>query len=189
MGGHLSPTVTELLVAWSAGDRGALEQLMPAVYAELRRLARGHLARERNQTLQPTALVHEAFIRLVNQRSVTWQNRAHFLAIAARLMRRIVMNRARRRSAAKRGGGTPDVSIEDTAILSDERAADLIALDDALITLAAMDPRQSQIVELRFFGGLSVEETGEILGISPGTVKREWRTAKAWLHSEVLRVK
>jgi RNA polymerase sigma factor (TIGR02999 family) len=186
---HPSPTATELLVAWSAGDRSALEQLMPAVYGELRRLARWQLARERGQTLQPTALVHEAYLKLIDQRSVNWQNRAHFFAIVARLMRRIVMKRARRRRAAKRGGGAVDVGLDDTAILSDERAADLIALDDALTTLAAMDPRPSEIVQLRFFGGLSVEETGEVLGISAGTVKREWRTARAWLHTQVLRVK
>ena len=160
---------------------------MPAVYAELKRQARWHLAREPGHTLQPTALVHEAYVKLVDQRSVNWQNRAHFFAIAARLMRRIVMKRARRRRAVKRGGGAREVSIDNAMLLSDERAADLIALDDALTTLAAMDSRQSQIVELRFFGGLSVEETGEILAISAGTVKREWRTAKAWLHTEVSR--
>ena len=160
---------------------------MPVVYAELKRLARWHLARERGHTLQPTALVHEAYLKLVDQRAVEWQNRAHFFGIAARLMRRIVMQRARRTRAAKRGGGAVDVSIDDATILSDERAADLIALDDALTRLAAMDPRQSRIVELRFFGGLSVEEIGAVLGISAGTVKREWRTAKAWLHKEVAR--
>jgi len=178
---------TQLLVAWNRGDRAALEQLMPVVYAELKRLARWHLARERGHTLQPTALVHEAYLKLVDQRAVEWQNRAHFFGIAARLMRRIVMQRARRTRAAKRGGGAVDVSIDDATILSDERAADLIALDDALTRLAAMDPRQSRIVELRFFGGLSVEEIGAVLGISAGTVKREWRTAKAWLHKEVAR--
>jgi RNA polymerase sigma factor (TIGR02999 family) len=180
-----SPTVTQLLVSWNNGDRAALQQLMPVVYSELKRLARWHLARERGHTLQPTALIHEAYIKLIDQRAVDWQNRAHFFAITAQLMRRIVMKRARRRRAAKRGGGAVDVSIDDATILSDERGADLIALDDALMRLATMDPRQGRIVELRFFGGLSVEETGEVLGISAGTVKREWRTAKAWLHKEV----
>ena len=187
MGASPSPAVTQLLVAWSGGDQGALEQLITAVYAELKRRARWHLAGERCHTLQPTALVHEAYVKLIDQRRVNWQNRAHFFAIAARLMRRIVMKRARRRRAAKRGGGAGEVSIDNAMNLSNERAVDLIALDDALTKLAAMDSRQSQIIELRFFGGLSVEETGEILAISAGTVKREWRTAKAWLHTEVSR--
>ncbi len=187
MSGSSSPTVTDLLVAWNGGDRAALDALLPAVYVELRRLAGRHLAGSRGHTLQPTALVHEAYLKLIDQRAVDWQNRAHFFAIAARLMRRIVLKRARRRRAAKRGGGAVDVSIDDATLLSNERAADLIALDEALTKLAAMDRRQSEIVELRFFGGLSVEETGAVLGISTGTVKREWRTAKAWLHKEVAR--
>lgn len=178
-------SVTQLLVAWSGGDREALDQLMPAVYGELKRIARYHLARERASTLQATALLNEAYLKLVDQRSVTWQNRAHFFAIAARLMRRIVLKQARRRRAAKRGAGVVDVRIDDVEIASGERPVDLIALDEALTRLAALDPRQSEIIELRFFGGLSNEEVAEVLQVSTGTVKREWRTARAWLRKEV----
>lgn len=185
MGGSSLPDVTQLLLAWSGGDRAAVEPLIAAVYAELKQLARRQLARERGHTLQPTALVHEAYMKLVDQRSVDWQNRAHFFAVAAALMRRIVLKRARRRGAAKRGGGIADLSIDDAIITAAERATDLIALDDALTRLAAMDPRQGQVVELRYFGGLNVEETAAVLGISAGTVKREWRSAKAWLHKEI----
>nr|WP_110171324.1 sigma-70 family RNA polymerase sigma factor [Luteitalea pratensis] len=187
MNGRYSPTVTQLLVAWNGGDREALEQLLPLVYAELKRLARGQLSRERRATLQPTALVHEAFVKLVDQRVVDWQNRAHFFGIAACLMRRIVLQRARHIRAGKRGGGALHVAIDDATVLSDERSAELVALDAAMVKLAAMDPRQGRIVELRFFGGLSVEETGEVLGISAGTVKREWRSARAWLYKEIAR--
>ena len=175
------PAVTQLLQAWGRGDRSALEELIPVVYDELKRMARRHVARERAQTLQATALVHEAYMRLVDQRSVSWQNRAHFFAIAARLMRRIVMNRARRRHAAKRGGAAADLCVDEVEIGSGEPPLDLIALDSALTRLETVDPRQERIVELRFFGGLSIEETAEALEISPATVKREWRTAKAWL--------
>ena len=187
MGACSSLDVTQLLVAWSGGDRAAIEPLMSAVYAELKRLARGQLVRERGHTLQPTALVHEAYMKLVDQRAVDWQNRAHFFAIAAQLMRRIVLKRARRRRAAKRGGGIADLQIEEASIASDERDVDLLALDEALTRLTAMDPRQGQVVELRFFGGLSVEETAAVLCVSAGTVKREWRSAKAWLHKEITR--
>jgi len=181
------PAVTQLLMAWSQGDRSALEQLMPLVYNELKRMARRHVARERRQTLQATALVHEAYLKLVDQRSVSWQNRAHFFAIAARLMRRILMKRARRRQALKRGGAAEQLCVNEVEVASGEAPVDLIALDAALTRLAAVDPRQEQIVELRFFGGLSIEETAEALDTSPATVKREWRTAKAWLYKEILR--
>jgi RNA polymerase sigma factor (TIGR02999 family) len=187
MGASASVDVTQLLVAWSGGDRAAIGPLMSAVYAELKRLARGQLARERGHTLQPTALVHEAYMKLVDQRAVDWQNRAHFFAIAAQLMRRIVLKRARRRRAAKRGGGIVDLHLQDASLVSTERDLDLIAMDEALTRLTAMDPRQGQVVELRFFGGLSVDETAAVLGVSAGTVKREWRSAKAWLHKEVTR--
>jgi RNA polymerase sigma factor (TIGR02999 family) len=179
--------VTELLVAWTEGDRYALERLMPVVYEELRRLARRQMRLERNHTLQATALVHEAYMKLIEQHSVSWQNRAHFFAIAARLMRRIVMKRARRRATLKRGGGRDDVRLEDVDVASTQQTVDVVALDDVLTRLAAFDPRQCEIVELRFFGGLSIEETAGVLGVSTGTVKREWRTAKAWLHKEIAR--
>jgi RNA polymerase sigma factor (TIGR02999 family) len=185
MGASSSLDVTQLLVAWSAGDRQAIEPLMSAVYTELKRLARRQLVRERGHTLQPTALVHEAYMKLVDQRAVDWQNRAHFFAIAAQLMRRIVLKRARRRRAAKRGGGIADLHIEEALIAPGERDFDLIALDEALTRLTAMDFRQGEVVQLRYFGGLSVEETAEVLRVSAGTVKREWRSAKAWLHKEI----
>jgi RNA polymerase sigma factor (TIGR02999 family) len=180
-----SQDVTQLLVAWSAGNRAAAEPLLAAVYAELKRLARSQLARERSHTLQPTALVHEAYMKLVDQRAVDWESRAHFFGIAAQLMRRIVLKRARRRSAAKRGGGIADLNLDDASIPAAERPSELITLDAALTRLAAMDARQSQVVELRYFGGLGVEETAAVLGISTGTVKRDWRSAKAWLHKEI----
>jgi RNA polymerase sigma factor (TIGR02999 family) len=177
--------ITQLLVAWSGGDQSALEQLMPAIYGELKRLARRHLARERGQTLQATALVHEAYIKLIDQHSVSWQNRAHFFAIAARLMRRIVMNHIRTTQAAKRGSGATHVSLEDVEIRRDERPIDLSVLDDAMTRLAALDPLQGEIIELRFFGGLTIDEIAETLAVSPGTLKRELRAARAWLYKEV----
>ena len=159
---------------------------MPVVYGELRRLAQHYLRRERpDHTLQATALVHEAYQRLVDQRAVTWQNRAHFFGVAAQLMRRILVDHARRHHAAKRGGTALKVSLNDVVLAAEERAEDLVALDDALNRLAAMDPRQGRVVELRLFGGLTVEETAEVLRISPATVKREWTTAKAWLSREI----
>ena len=182
-----SPDVTRLLVAWGGGDRAASEPLMAAVYGELKRLARRQLARKRGHTLQPTALVHEAYMKLVDQRAVDWQNRAHFFAIAAQLMRRLVLKTARRARAIKRGGGVPDLDIDAAAIAAEERAPDLIVLDEALTRLAAMDPRQSQIVELRYFGGLTVDDVAAVVGVSAGTVTREWRSAKAWLHKEITR--
>ena len=187
MGPSTSLDVTQLLLAWSGGDRAAIGPLMSAVYAELKHLARGQLGRDRGHTLQPTALVHEAYMKLVDQRAVDWQNRAHFFAIAAQLMRRIVLKSARRRRAAKRGGGIADLHLEDASAASGERDLDLIAMDEALTRLTAMDPRQGQVVELRFFGGLSVDETAAVLRVSAGTVKREWRSAKAWLHKEITR--
>jgi RNA polymerase sigma factor (TIGR02999 family) len=177
--------VTRLLAAWGQGDESARDRLMPLVYAELHRLASRHLARERESTLQTTALVHEAYLKLVDQRAASWQNRAHFFAIAARLIRRILIDHARRRDRARRGGGAPHVSIDEAAAVSIERSAELIALDEALTELAAIDPRKSEVVELRFFGGLSVEETAAALGVSAVTVMRDWSTARAWLHRAI----
>ncbi len=175
-----------MLVAWSNGDRTALDRLMPLVYDELRRLAHRYLGRERaGHTLQTTALVNEAYLKLVNEREMHWQNRAHFFAVAAQLMRMILVDYARSRNYAKRGGGAHRVSFDEALAVSDERAAELIALDDALKTLAALDERKSQVAELRFFGGLSVEESAEVLKVAPVTVMREWRLAKAWLHREL----
>jgi len=178
--------VTQLLVAWNQGDQAALDQLLPAVYEELRRLARNYLRQERpGHTLQPTALVHEAYLRLIDQRNVTWQNRAHFLGMAAQMMRRILINHALAKKAGKRGGLSERITLDKALNFAEQRELDLVALDDALKGLAALDPEQGRIVELRFFGGLSIEETAEVLGISPATVKREWGTAKMWLHREL----
>jgi RNA polymerase sigma factor (TIGR02999 family) len=178
--------VTQLLIAWSNGDRGALEKLMPLVYDELRRLARRYMNREpAGHTLQTTALVNEAYLRLIEQKEVKWQNRAHFFAISAQLMRRILVSMARARQADKRGGEARQVSLDEAMVFSEERAAELVALDDAMNELAALDPRRSRVVELRYFGGLSVEETAEVLKVSPDTVMREWKRAKAWLYAEL----
>ena len=178
--------LTELLSAWSDGDKAALEQLMPVIYQELRRLAAGHMARERaDHTLQATALVNEAYLRLIDQKRVRWQNRAHFCGIAAQMMRRILVDYARARCRTKRGGGAPVVSLDEAAMVSSEKASEVIAVDDALNRLTAMDARKSRVVELRFFAGLTVEETAEVLQVSPNTVLRDWRTAKAWLHGEL----
>jgi RNA polymerase sigma-70 factor, ECF subfamily len=183
-----SHEVTQLLFAWRNGDRAALDKLTPLVYAELRRLASHYLRRERkDHTLQGTALVHEAYIKLIGHSEPEWQNRAHFFGVAARLMRQILVDHARRRRAAKRGGGAHDVSLEEAAVFSDERASELVALDDALECLADFDPRKSRIVELRYFGGLSIEEIGEVEGISVATVRRQMRLAEAWLHREMRR--
>jgi RNA polymerase sigma factor (TIGR02999 family) len=179
-------TPTQLLSAWSDGDNAALEQLMPMVYEELHRLAARQLACERaDHTLQPTALVNEAYFRLIDQTRVRWQNKAHFLGIAAQMMRRILVDYARARRYAKRGGGAPVVTLDEAAALSVERASELVAVDDALTRLSEVDSRKARVVELRFFGGLSVEETAEVLQIAPNTVVRDWRTAKAWLHREL----
>ncbi len=178
--------VTQLLVAWGNGDEAARDQLMPLVYDELHRLAHQYMNRERpGHTLQTSALVNEAFVRLVGQRDVHWQNRAHFFGIAAQMMRRILVDYARNRHYAKRGGSARQVSLNEALIVSEERSAEVVALDDALKSLAIMDQRKSQIVELRFFGGLSIEETAEVLAVSPGTVMRDWTLAKAWLRREM----
>lgn len=181
--------LTELLAAWSDGKREALDELLPLVEGELRRLAHRYMSRERpGHTLQTTALVNEAYLRLIDQKEVRWQNRAHFFAIAAQMMRRILINHARDRAAFKRGGaGARKISLEDVAELSDERAAELVALDEALDSLARIDERKGRVVELRYFGGLSVEEVAEVLGVSPDTVTRDWRSAKAFLHRELQR--
>lgn len=178
--------ITQLLVRWRAGDRRALDELMPLVYHELHRLAAHYLRGERRgHTLQTTALVNEAYLRLAGHEKIQWQNRAHFFGIAARLMRQILVDYARRQRYAKRGGDAQRVTLDETVIVSKDRAAEVVALDDALKSLAAIDPRQSQIVELRFFGGLSIEETAEVLAVSPGTVMRDWTLAKAWLRREI----
>ena len=178
--------VTQLLVDWSNGNKAALDQLMPIVYTELRRLASNYLRKERhNHTLQSAALVNEAYLRLVDYSNLRWQDRAQFFGLAAQLMRRILIDHARSHRYAKRGGGAHKVSLDAAAILSEERAADLVALDDALTSLAGIDPRKSHVVELRFFGGLSIEETAEVLKVSSMTVQREWRWAKAYLYREV----
>ncbi|MEM7583358.1 MAG: sigma-70 family RNA polymerase sigma factor [Acidobacteriota bacterium] len=179
--------VTQLLIDWNRGDREALDLLMPLVYDELHRLAERYMRRERaGHTLQPTALVNEAYLQLVDQTRVKWQNRAHFFGVAAQMMRRITMLHVRKLRAAKRGGGnTPRITFDEELLLPIQRADDLIALDDALDDLAAFDPRMSRIVELRFFGGMKIEETAEALGVSTATVKREWRAAKAWLANDM----
>lgn len=179
--------ITQLLIDWGKGDQAALEQLMPLVYSELRRLASNYLRRERaGHTLQPTALVNEAYLRLVGQKNAKWQNRAQFFAISAQFMRRILVDHARRHQAAKRGGSEQQrLSITSAEELISEPAIDLLVLNEALDELAKMDPQQSRIVELRFFGGLSIEETGEVLGISHSTVEREWKSARAWLRGQM----
>ncbi|MGB6942948.1 MAG: sigma-70 family RNA polymerase sigma factor [Bryobacteraceae bacterium] len=178
--------VTHLLIQWSKGDSAALEALVPLVYDELRRLAQVYLSREKpGHTLSSTALVHEAYLRLVKQKDVTWQNRAHFFAVAARMMRRILVDHARRHGFAKRGGGAMTLSLDEAMAPAAQREVNLVALDDALDTLAKLDERQSRMVELRFFGGLSIEETSEVLGVSAPTVKREWASARAWLYREI----
>ena len=178
--------LTQLLLAWSDGDKTALDKLLPLVYDELRRLARHYMSRERaGHTLQTTALVNEAYLRLIDQKQVRWQSRAHFFAIAAQLMRRILVDHARKHAYAKRGGGARKVPLDEAANVSEERAADLVALDEALIGLTEIDPQQARIVELKFFGGLSTEETAEVLVLSPAKVRREWSAAKAWLYHEL----
>jgi RNA polymerase sigma factor (TIGR02999 family) len=168
------------------GDGAAMDELLQLVYAELRRLAASYLRRERSDhTLQPTALVHEAYLRMVDQTQVRWQNRAHFFGVAAQMMRRILVDHARSQHAEKRGGDAQKLSLDENIDVSGERAADLVALDEALSRLAEIDPQKSRVVELRFFGGLSVEETAEVLGVSAPTVKRHWRLAKAWLFGQV----
>ena len=183
-----SHEVTQLLIQWSNGDKAALDKLMPLIYEELRQLARHYMNRERaGHTLQTTALVNEAYLRLINRKQVHWQNRAHFFAIAAHLMRSILVDHARSHAYAKRGGGARKIALDEALAVSQQRAADVVALDDALKRLAEIDRQQSRIVELKFFGGLTIEETAEVLGLSPATIKREWSTAKAWLYHELNR--
>ena len=178
--------VTNLLVAWGQGDEAAFEQLIPVVHGELRRIARRHMGGERGgHTLQPTALVNEAYVKLIDAQHVQWQDRAHFFAMSSRLMRRVLVDRARARGYQKRGGGAHQVTLDDAHLGVKEKAADIIALDDALTTLAAIDERKSQVVEMRYFGGLSVEETAEALGVSVRTIKRDWTMAKLWLLREL----
>lgn len=180
--------ITHLLVASSAGNKEAMDQLMPLVYDELRRLAQSHLRGERpGHTLQGTALVHEAYLRLVDQDQVQWQNRAHFFAMASQMIRRILVDHARAHKAAKRGDGAPHLSLDEALEVPGERPLDLIALDEALTLLARIDSQQATIVELRFFGGLSIEETAASVGVSTATVNREWSTARAWLFREMQR--
>jgi RNA polymerase sigma factor (TIGR02999 family) len=180
--------VTALLVNWSQGDRHALDELMPLVYGELRRLAGSYLRRERaGHTLQGTAIVHEAFLRLVNQNDVQWKSRAHFYGIAAQMIRRILVDHARSQQAAKRGAGAIRIELDEGMAVSASQEVDLVGLDSALEKLAALDERQSRIVELRFFTGLSVEETAEVMALSPATIKREWSSARAWLFREINR--
>jgi len=177
---------TELLRAWANGEPAALEQLTPRVYRELRRIA-GHFMRNERpgRTIQATALVHEAYLRLIDVTNVDWQHRAHFFAVSARIMRHILLDAARSRAAAKRGGNQPRVNLDEIPDLSSRRGSELIALDDALKALAAVDSRKARVIELRFFGGLSVEETAVVLKVSPDTVMRDWRLARAWLLREL----
>ena len=178
--------LTQLLCLWSRGNREALESLLERVYPELRRLARSYLRRERpGQTLQSTELVHEAYLRLIDQRNVTWRNRAHFFGIAAHVMRRILVDHARSRQASKRGAGISLLTLDEAVAGSGSRNLNRVAVDEALENLARIDPQQSQIVELRFFAGLSIDEAAEVLKVSPATVKRDWVMAKAWLYREM----
>jgi len=180
--------VTQLLLAWNGGEVGARDQLLLAVYEELRRIANGQLIGEKpGHTLQATALVNEAYLRLVDQTRVHWRNRAHFFGIAAQLMRRILVDHARRRQAAKRGGGVTVVEFEDSLTPRAKRSVDLVVLDDILTRLGEFDSSAVRLVELRYFGGLTIEETAEVLAVSPATVKREWATARAWMHRELTR--
>src|ERR1700720_939150 len=177
----LPKEISELLVDWSGGDRAALDQLMPLVYDELRKLAHRYMAREHGaNTLQTTALVNEVYLRLINERGMKWQNRSHFFAVAAQLMRFILVDYARGQARQKRGGDAQQVTLDEAMIVSESNAADMLALDEALTRLASFDTRKSRIAEMRFFAGLSVEETAEVLSVSPETVMRDWRLARAW---------
>ena len=178
--------VTQLLIDWSNGDQSAFDKLMPLIDEELRRLAHHYMSRERaGHTLQTTALVNEAFLKLVNRKNLQWQNRAHFFGLAAQVMRTILVDHARSHASAKRGGGARNLELDEALLVSQQKASEVVALDEALNQLALIDPRQSRIVELRFFGGLTVEEAAEVLHVSPVTIKREWSTAKAWLYREL----
>ncbi|CAN5600745.1 sigma-70 family RNA polymerase sigma factor [soil metagenome] len=177
---------TRLLIDWRKGNRDAAADLMPLVYDELRRLARSYLQRERSDhTLQATSLVHEAYLRLIDHKTTTWQNRAHFFGVAAQLMRRVLVDYARRQRTGKRGGQCTKIEFNEALAPSTARSVDVIALDDALRDLAELNPQHSQIVELRFFGGMTAEEVAEVLDVSPRTVQREWRMARAWLHRQI----
>ena len=183
---HPTESVTRLLIELSKGDRGAVDLLLPVIYDELRKLAANYLRRERpDHTLQPTALVHEAYIRLVDQTRVNWQNRAHFFGVAAQIMRRLLVDHARKHNAEKRGQDFQMISLDENIDRAVERSSELIALDDALKTLAEFDEQKARMVELRYFGGLSIEETADVLGVTPTTIKRHWRFAKAFLHGEI----
>lgn len=180
------PDITVLLRAWSVGDQAALDRLIPVVHGELKRIARRYMARERQgHTLQPSALVNEAFLRLVDAHGVAWQDRAHFFALSAQMMRRILVNYALARGAGKRGGAAQQVSLDEAMIVSPARDSELVGLDTALQELAKLDPRKAQVVELRFFAGLSVEETAVVLKVSPQTVLRDWKLSKTWLAREM----
>lgn len=182
------PDVTVLLDNWSKGDQNALDQLTPVVYDELRRLAASYMRRERqDHTLQSTALVNEAYLKLVDQKNVVWQNRAHFFGIAAQMIRRILVDHARAHKAEKRGGGAGVLSLDEAIGVPEKRDIEILSLNDALTRLSELDPQQGRIVELRFFTGLSIEETAEVVGVSPATVKREWAAARAWLFREISR--
>ncbi len=175
--------VTRLLSAWQKGDPAASERLLPLVYGELRRMAKRYMGRQQpGQTFQTTALIHEAYLRLVGQPNKRWENRSHFFAVSSQAMRHVLVDYARARQSAKRGGGARAVSLDEAAVVSVDRAAELIALDDALEELKALHPRQCRVVECRYFGGLTVEETAEVLEVSPETIMRDWKMAKAWLH-------
>jgi RNA polymerase sigma factor (TIGR02999 family) len=179
-------TVSQLLLDWSNGDRAALDKLVPLVQPELRRLARRHMRRERpGHTLQTTALVHEVYLKLVDKSHPDWQSRAHFFAVAAQLMRRIMVDHAREQRAQKRGGGAVKIELDEAALVGEGRAAELIALDEALDRLAKFDPRKSQVVEMRYFGGLTIEEIADVLKIHPNTATRDWSAARAWLYAEL----
>jgi RNA polymerase sigma-70 factor, ECF subfamily len=181
-----SREVSQLLIAWGNGDQAALSKLIPLVYQELHRMAARYMRRESpGHTLQTSALVNEVYLKLVDQKNVHWQNRAHFFGVSAQLMRRILVDHARKHARLKRGGATQNLSLDETAILSNARAAEFIALDDALTSLAEMDPSKSRIVEMKFFGGLNFEEVAEVEKVSSRTIRREWRKAKAWLHQEM----
>jgi RNA polymerase sigma factor (TIGR02999 family) len=181
-----SHEVTQLLRAWSEGDQQALEKLTPLVYRELHHRAHRQMAHERSgQLLQTTALVNEIYVQLIDMRGVSWRDRAHFFALSSRLIRRVLIDAARSKASLKRGAGSPHVELDENLLVSEEPRADVVALDDALTALAAIDQRKSQVVELRFFGGLGIEETAEVLKVSPETVKRDWRLAKAWLRREL----
>ena len=178
--------ITRLLKDWSSGDSAALDELMPMVYSELRAVADRYLRQERqDHTLQPTALVNEAYLRLVDQRHVNWQNRAHFVGVTAQMMRRILVDHAKSHNRVKRGGGAPKVVLDEAMAVSEERADELVELDEALTALAAFDERKSRVVEMKYFGGLSVEETAEVLQVSVKTVARDWKLAKAWLYTTI----